>query len=114
MVGEALAGEDRGPFLEGQVGGDEGGAVLVALARHVEQQLASGLRKRDVSELIDDEEADLGEQGLEAEQPIFVARFYGEFRRLAKWSPVATFCTVRGQYDLPRLEVTCAEYPGEH
>ena len=28
-AGEALAGEDRGPFLEGQVRGDDGGAVFV-------------------------------------------------------------------------------------
>ena len=27
-AGEPLAGEDRGPFLEGQVGGDDGGAVF--------------------------------------------------------------------------------------
>ncbi len=43
-AGEALAGEDRGPLLEGQVGGDDRGSVLVALAEHVEQQLAPGLQ----------------------------------------------------------------------
>ena len=34
-AGAARAGEDRGPFLEGKIGGDDGGAVLVALAEHV-------------------------------------------------------------------------------
>ena len=72
-AGEALAGEDRSPFLEGQVGGDDGGAVLVALAEHVEQQLTAGLRQGHVSEFVDDQETDLGELGLEAEQPLLVA-----------------------------------------
>ena len=37
--GEALAGEDRGPFLEGQVRGHDSGAVLVSPAEDVEQHL---------------------------------------------------------------------------
>ena len=73
-AGEALAGEDRGPFLEGQVRGDDGGAVLVAPAEDVEQELASGLRQRHVSELVDDQQADSGELALEAEQPLLVTR----------------------------------------
>ena len=44
-AGEALAGEDGCPFLEGQVRGDDGGAALVAPAEDVEQQLAAGLRQ---------------------------------------------------------------------
>ena len=58
-AGEALAGEDGGPFLEGQVRGDDCGAVFVAPAEDVEQQLASGLRQGHVSEFVDDQEADL-------------------------------------------------------
>ena len=73
-AGEALAGEDGGPFLEGQVRGDDCGAVFVAPAEDVEQQLASGLRQGHVSEFVDDQEADLGELGLEAEQSLLVAR----------------------------------------
>ena len=73
-AGEALAGEDRGPFLERQVRGHDGGAVLVAPAEDVEQQLASGLRQGHVAELVDDQEIDPGELGLEAEQPLLVAR----------------------------------------
>ena len=55
-AGEALAGKDRGPFLEGQVRGDDGGAVLVAPAEDVEQELAAGLRQGDVSKLVDDQQ----------------------------------------------------------
>ena len=47
-AGEALAGEHRRPFLEGQVRGDDGGAVLVAPAEDVEQQFASAPRSRPV------------------------------------------------------------------
>ena len=42
-AGEAFAGEHRGPFLEGQVRGHDCGAVLVAPAEDVEQELAAGL-----------------------------------------------------------------------
>ncbi len=73
-AGQPLAGEDRDPFLEGQVGGDDGGAVLVALAEDFEQELAACLRQRDAAELVDDEQVDLGELGLEAEQSPLVAR----------------------------------------
>ena len=73
-AGEALAGEQRCPFLEGQVGGDDRGAVLVAPAEDVEQQLAAGLRQRDVSEFVDDQETDLGDLGLGAEQSLLVAQ----------------------------------------
>ena len=72
-AGEALAGEDRGPFLEGQVQGDDCGAVFVAAAEDVEQQLASALREGHVSEFVDDQQADPGELVLEAEQPFLVA-----------------------------------------
>ncbi len=45
-AGETFAGEDRGPFLEGQVGGGDGGAVLVAPAEDIEQQLTAGLGEK--------------------------------------------------------------------
>ena len=75
-AGEALAGEDRGPFLEGQVGGDDGGAVFVAPAEDIEQQLAAGLRQGNVAEFVDDQQVHLGELVLEAEQPLLVARLH--------------------------------------
>ena len=48
-AGEAFAGEHRGPFLEGQVGGYDGGAVLVAPAEDIEQEFAAGLREGHVA-----------------------------------------------------------------
>ena len=36
--------EHFGPFVEGQVGGHHGGATLVALAEHFEEQFCSSLR----------------------------------------------------------------------
>ena len=67
-AGEALAGEDRGPFLEGQVRGDDCGAVFVAAVEDVEKQLASALREGHVSEFVDDQPADPGDLVLEAEK----------------------------------------------
>jgi hypothetical protein len=42
-AGEPFGAEDLGPFLEGQVRGDQGRAALVALAEHLEEQLGAGL-----------------------------------------------------------------------
>jgi hypothetical protein len=35
--GEPLGGEHGGPFVEGQIAGDDGGAALVALGEHFEE-----------------------------------------------------------------------------
>ena len=37
-AGEALRTEDRGPLIEGEVGGDQDGPALVALAEDLEEQ----------------------------------------------------------------------------
>ena len=42
--GEALGAEGLGPLVEGEVGGDQGGAAFVALGDRLEQQLGAGLR----------------------------------------------------------------------
>ena len=73
-AGEALAGDDGGPILEGQVRGDDCGAVLVAPAEDVGQKLASGLRQGHVAKLVDDQQVYLGELVLEAQQSLLVAR----------------------------------------
>ena len=52
-AGEALAGEDRRPFLERQVRCHDCGAVFVAPAEDVEHEFASGLRQGHVAELVD-------------------------------------------------------------
>lgn len=44
---EFLVAEDLDLLAEGQVGGDEGGAALVALGHEVEEQFAVGAVKGD-------------------------------------------------------------------
>lgn len=41
--------EDRDPFTELQVGGDDDAGFFIELADEVEQQRAAGLRERDVT-----------------------------------------------------------------
>ena len=42
-AGEPLGTEHAGPFVERQVRGDDGGAALVALGEHLEQEFGAGL-----------------------------------------------------------------------
>lgn len=44
-TGAALVAEGGGPFVEGQVRGDNGGATLVALADQLEQKFGVDLNK---------------------------------------------------------------------
>ena len=46
-------GEDGVPVFEGQVGGDEQGAVLVAAADELEEEVGSASVVGEVSELVD-------------------------------------------------------------
>jgi hypothetical protein len=48
--------KDRRPFAEGEVCGDDDGGSLVELAYEMEEQLSAGLRKRQVAELVEDDE----------------------------------------------------------
>ena len=45
--------EHAGPFTEGKVGGDDDGSSLVEPADEMEQKLAAGLGKGQISEFID-------------------------------------------------------------
>ena len=42
-AGKALGAEHAGPFVEGQVAGDDDRAALVALAEDLKQQFGAGL-----------------------------------------------------------------------
>ena len=75
-AGEPLAAEDAGLFLERQVRRDDGRAAFVALAENLEEQLRAGLRERHIAELIDNEELDGSDLGLELEQTPLVARLH--------------------------------------
>ena len=53
--------EDRGPFAEGEVRGDDDRRLLVEAADQVEQELAAGLGEREVAELVQNDEVETGE-----------------------------------------------------
>ena len=72
-AGQPLGGEHAGPLVERQVAGDDGGAALVALAEHLEQQFGAGLGERHVAEFVDDQQLVAGELALQAQQPLLVA-----------------------------------------
>ncbi len=48
----------------------------MTLAEDLEEELGAGLGKRHIAELVDDEQFDGGELGLEFEETPLVARFY--------------------------------------
>ena len=72
-AGQALGGEHAGPLVERQIAGDDGGAALVALGEHLEQQLGAGLGERHIAEFVDDQQLVAGELALQAQQPLLVA-----------------------------------------
>ena len=72
-AGEALGAEHLGPFVERQIGGDQGRAPLVALAEHLEQQLGTGLGQRHEAEFVDDQKLVGGELLLEPQQLLVIA-----------------------------------------
>ena len=58
---EPLGPEDLGPFVEGQICGNQGRSSLVTLAEDLEQELRAGLRQRDEAEFIDNEQLETGQ-----------------------------------------------------
>ena len=71
-AGEALRTEHPGPLIEGQVGGDQDGAPLVALAEDLEEQFSPSGGQGDEAQLVDDEQAEAGHLPLQVEQPSLV------------------------------------------
>jgi len=55
-AGQALGAEGFGPFVEGQVAGDQRGAALIALRDQFEQELGAGLGERHEAQFVDDEQ----------------------------------------------------------
>ena len=74
-AGEAQAAEDLRPFVEGLVAGDERRAALVALREDFEEEFGTSLGQRDESEFVDDEDLDLGERFLVAQEALLGAGF---------------------------------------
>ena len=67
--GEPFRAEDLGPFVEGQVGGHQDGAPLVALAEDLEEQFRPGPGQWDEAQFVDDQQIRTGKLTLQAEQP---------------------------------------------
>ena len=73
--GELLVAEDPDPFGEGEIGGDDGRAALVAVGEDVEEQLAAGAVEWHEAELVADQEVDSLKLLLQAAQLPLVAGF---------------------------------------
>jgi hypothetical protein len=63
-AGQAFGGQHAGPFIEGQIAGDDDRTAFVALAEDLEQQLGAGRRERDVAQFIDDQKLVAGKRIL--------------------------------------------------
>ena len=55
-AGQPFRAKDLGPLVEGQVGGDQSRAPLIALAEHLEEQLGSGLGQGHEAQFVDDQQ----------------------------------------------------------
>ena len=71
-AGESFGSEDLGPGFEGQVGGDDEAGAFVGGGDDVEEQFGADFGCGDVAEFVEDEQVELGELGLEAEEAAFV------------------------------------------
>ena len=75
-AGQPFRTEDRGPFIEWQVAGDQRGATFVALAEHLEEQFRTDGGEWHVSQFVNDQQFDRVEVFLQCPQPAFIARFH--------------------------------------
>ncbi|RKF14574.1 MFS transporter, partial [Altericroceibacterium spongiae] len=73
---ETLGSEGFGPFVEGQVAGDQGGAAFVTLGDQLEQQFGAGLGERYEAQFVDDEQFVSDHLLLEAQETPLVARLH--------------------------------------
>ena len=67
-AGQSLRPEDCGPFVEGQVGGDQDGSPLAALAEDLKEQFRPGGGQGHEAQFVDDQQAEAGQIPLEVEQ----------------------------------------------
>ena len=70
--GQPLRAEDLGPFVEWQVGGDQDGAPLIALAEDLEEQFRADPRQWDKARFVDDQQVQAGQLPLQIQQPSLV------------------------------------------
>ena len=67
-----LGAEHVSPLVEGQVGGDQDGAPLVALAEDLEEEFRAGGGPGHEAQLVDDQQPEAGQLPLQGEQPAVV------------------------------------------
>ena len=65
--GETLRAEDLGSFVEGQIGGDQDGAPLVALAQDLKEEFRPGSRQGHEARFVNDVPTEQGRMPLEIE-----------------------------------------------
>ena len=70
--GEPLRAEDLGPLVEGQIGGHQDGAPLVALGEDPEEQFRPGAGQGHEAQFVDDQQIQAGELPLYMEQPALI------------------------------------------
>lgn len=74
--GEPLAAQHLRPVLEGQIGGHDQAGPLVGRADHIEQQLRPQLARRDVAQLVEDQQVQLGQLTLHPRELSFFPGFH--------------------------------------
>ena len=70
--GQPFRAEDLDPLVEEQIGGDQDGTLLVALAADPEEEFSAGGGQGHEAELVDDQQPETGQLALEAEQASLV------------------------------------------
>ena len=70
--GQTFGTEHLGPFVEGQIAGYQGGAALITLTEHLEQEFGAGLGERHEAKFVDNQQLVFGQLLLEAQQAFLV------------------------------------------
>ena len=73
---EALRSEHLGPLVEGEVGGYQDGAPLVALAEDLKEQFRAGAGEWDEAQFVDDRQVEPGKLSLQVQQPSLIPGFH--------------------------------------
>ena len=74
--GQTFGTEHFGPFVEGKIAGQQGGAALITLAEHLEQKFSAGFAERYEAEFVDDQQLVFCQLLLEAKQTLLVPGFH--------------------------------------
>ena len=70
--GQAFGAEHFGPFVEGQIAGQQGGTTLVTLREYLEQEFRAGFAERHEAEFVDDQQFVFCQLFLEPQQAFLI------------------------------------------